>query len=136
MTVTNSAECGAYDLSVKLTQGSKSCETGKIEEFSSGDHLKWNTHNNNMGDCSSTEFDLDELFLNFSLITSYGNDYCPATFEVNFERGIYNYEDFDDYATDWHIGDYRISSYKTPGYYFFTGTSTEGIIRTRVLFEG
>ena len=31
---------------------------------------------------------------------------------------------------------YRISSNKTRGYYFFTGSSTEGIIRMRVLFEG
>ena len=31
---------------------------------------------------------------------------------------------------------YRISSYKTRGYYFFTEPSTEGIIRMRVLFEG
>ena len=34
MAITDSIECGAYDLSAKLTQGSKSCETGKIEEFS------------------------------------------------------------------------------------------------------
>ena len=31
---------------------------------------------------------------------------------------------------------YRISSYKTRGYYFFTRPSTSGIIRTRVLIEG
>ena len=31
---------------------------------------------------------------------------------------------------------YRISSYKTRGYYFFAGPSTAGIIRVRVLFEG
>ena len=31
---------------------------------------------------------------------------------------------------------YRISSYKTRGYYFFVWPSNEGIIRTRVLFEG
>ena len=31
---------------------------------------------------------------------------------------------------------YRISSYKTRGYYFFARPSTAGIIRVRVLFEG
>ena len=31
---------------------------------------------------------------------------------------------------------YRISSYKTRGYYFFIEPSTAGIIRARVLFEG
>ena len=31
---------------------------------------------------------------------------------------------------------YRISSYKTRGYYFFAGPSTAGIIRVRVLLEG
>ena len=31
---------------------------------------------------------------------------------------------------------YRISSYKTRGYYFFVWPSNEGIIRMRVLFEG
>ena len=31
---------------------------------------------------------------------------------------------------------YRISSYKTRGYYFFVRPSTAGIIRMRVLFEG
>ena len=31
---------------------------------------------------------------------------------------------------------YRISSYKTRGYYFFTSPSIAGIIRMRVLFEG
>ena len=33
-------------------------------------------------------------------------------------------------------GIYRISSYKTHGYYFFIRPSTAGIIRMRVLFEG
>ena len=80
--------CGGYELSAKLTQHNKSCETGKIKEFSMGDHLKWNTHNNNMGDCSSTEFDLDEPFLNFRLISSNDN-YCPGTLLVNFEHSIY-----------------------------------------------
>ena len=41
---------------------------------------------------------------------------------------------FDDALRDATI--YRISSYKTRGYYFFAGPSTAGIIRTRVLFEG
>ena len=31
---------------------------------------------------------------------------------------------------------YRISSYKTRGYYFFIRPSTAGIIRMRVLVEG
>ena len=31
---------------------------------------------------------------------------------------------------------YRISSYKTRGYYFFARPSTAGIIRMRVLIEG
>ena len=80
--------CGGDNLSVMLTQGSKSCETGKIVGFSGGDYLRWNSHNNNMGDCSSTEFDLDEPFLNFRLISSNDN-YCPGTLQVNFEHGIY-----------------------------------------------
>ena len=84
--------CGGKNLSVILTQGSKSCETGKIEEFSGGDYLKWNSHNNNMGDCSSTGFNL-ELFLNFRLISSSYDNYCPGIFQVNFEHGIYY--DFD-----------------------------------------
>ena len=84
--------CGGSDLSVILTQGSKSCQTGKIDGFSGGDYLKWNSHNNNMGNCSSTEFNLDEPFLDFRLISSYDN-YCPGIFQVNFEQGIYY--DFD-----------------------------------------
>ena len=32
--------------------------------------------------------------------------------------------------------EYRISSYKARGYYFFIRPSTAGIIRMRVLFEG
>ena len=89
MTIDNGRlNCGGYGLSVKLTQGSKSCETGKIVDFSGGDFLEWNSHKNNMGDCSSTEFDLDKPFLNFRLISSYDN-YCPVTLLVNFEHSIY-----------------------------------------------
>ena len=33
-------------------------------------------------------------------------------------------------------GIYRISSYKTRGYYFYARPSTTGNIRVRVLFEG
>ena len=91
--------CGGYKLSVKLTQGSKSCETGKIEEFSGGDYLKWNSHRNNMGNCSSTEFNLDELFLNFRLISSDDN-YCPGTLQVNFEHGIHYKFDIGGYYDD------------------------------------
>ena len=80
--------CGGYNLSVKLTQGSKSCETGKLEGFEGSDYLKWSSHINNMGDCSSTEFDLDEPFLNFSLISN-DDYYCPHTLQVNFDHGIY-----------------------------------------------
>ena len=84
--------CGGTGLSVILTQGSKSCQTGKIEGFYGGDYLKWNSHNKNMGNCSSTKFNLDEPFLNFRLISSDDN-YCPGIFQVNFEHGIYY--DFD-----------------------------------------
>ena len=95
--------CGGYGLSVKLTQGSKSCETGKIEEFNEGEVLKWDSHNKNLGNCSSTEFDLAEPFLYFNLIHSLENEdkYCPKVFQVNFEHGIY-YEktigDFSDFG--------------------------------------
>ena len=121
---------GGYDLSVKLTQGSKSCETGKIEDFSTRDFLKWNSHNNNMGDCSSTEFDLNELFLNFTLITSYYNNYCPGSFQVNFERGIYNYYDFDVYPKIGTFARYnqqtneRVHSAKRRGKYFYSTLAT------------
>ena len=36
----------------------------------------------------------------------------------------------------YELNEYRISSNKTRGYYFFTGPSNAGIIRTRVLIEG
>ena len=47
-----------------------------------------------MGNCSSTEFDLNELFLNFRLIISKANSkkMCPTTFQVNFEHGEYNFD--------------------------------------------
>ena len=47
--------------------------------------------------------------------------YKPWFLQVDFWRGKLTY---------------RISSYKTRGYYFFKRPSTAGIIRMRVLFEG
>ena len=103
MTIDNGRlNCGGYGLSVKLTQGSKSCETGKIEEFEKGEVLKWDSHNNNLGDCSSTEFVLDEENLNFYLINSLENDdkYCPRKIQVNFEHGIH----YDYFIDNFHVG--------------------------------
>ena len=92
--------CGGFSLSVKLMQGSKSCETGKIEEFETGDYLKWNSHKNNMGGCSSTEFQLDKQILKFRLISGSGDNYCPGTLQVNFKHGIHYKFDVDGYYDD------------------------------------
>ena len=78
-------------------------------------------------------------------IYSFTRDYIPIVAQVLIitENQKYNLRFEADFIylcknlagkAIWYI--YRISSYKTRGYYFFVRPSTAGIIRMRLLFEG
>merc|ERR1712129_160126 len=94
------SHCGGDLLKVELSQGSTSCETGESGAFNGGDTLKWSSTNDKLGACSSTSFNLDQMFLDFKLISS-DNNYCPGSITIPFDHdvtyslGINSY-DYDD----------------------------------------
>ena len=60
-------------------------------------------------------------------------NYLPGMFVAVDNYDVINFLYKEAYGSGLYT--YRISSYKTRGYYFFSEPSTVGNIRTRVLFE-
>ena len=83
--IDESKDCGGEDLSVRLIEGTKECETGKYGVFAKGQTLEWN----NLGTCNSNrKFDLHEDRLQFKLKTTSTNKFCACQLKVTFEHGI------------------------------------------------
>jgi hypothetical protein len=93
--LTNS-HCGGDHLKVELSQGSKSCETGKTGPFSGLQTLEWSSDHDNIGACSSTKFNLDQTFIDFKLKASEDN-YCPKTLTIEFAQGVTYSKDINGY---------------------------------------
>ena len=85
MTITTGYYCGSDPLKVRLSQGSTSCETGKVDSFSALTTLRWGP--SNLGACSTTNFNLDQTFMDFKLISSSDN-YCPGSLTITFDHGV------------------------------------------------
>ena len=92
--------CGANGIEVKLKQGSTTCQTknhGSGSGFDRGETLYWN----DLGNCDTTEFNLDDVYINFYLKANSGDNYCPNRFSVEFKavgsvgRASYKSEDID-----------------------------------------
>ena len=88
--------CGGGPLSVKLGQGSTSCETGEVDSFSALTTLRWGPGHNNLGACSTTNFNLDQTFMDFKLKSSSDN-YCPGSLTITFDHGVTYSKTIDGY---------------------------------------
>ena len=87
--IDKSKDCGGEDLSVRLIEGTKKCETGNHDSyggvFAKGKTLEWS----DLGTCNSnTKFDLHEDKLQFKLKTNSRNKFCACQLKVTFEYGI------------------------------------------------
>ena len=91
-------DCGGYRLRIEIIQGFNSCYTYEMDEFSSGDTLKWSSSNKMLGDCRDFEINADEI-LTFKIQAFSYNDFCPELLQVELEQG----EVFEsDHMEHWH----------------------------------
>ena len=81
------SDCGGYKLRIEIIQGFHSCYTYEMDEFSSGDTLKWSGSNKMLGDCRDFEINTDEM-LRFKMKTFSYNDFCPEVLHVKLENGV------------------------------------------------
>jgi len=80
----SSTFCGAHQIEVKLKQGSTTCQTGNHGSgsgFDPGETLTWD----DFGNCDTEEFDLDDVYIDFYLIASSEDTYCPNRLSVGFK---------------------------------------------------
>jgi hypothetical protein len=73
--------CGGSDVYIELIQGSNSCSTRKHGDFDKGVIISWT--GNKLGSCLKREFDIENDKISFKVKSTYGNDFCPKTLQIN-----------------------------------------------------
>ena len=95
--VDESKECGGDDLQVVVQQGQKICTSNKWGNFMKGNSLEWTptglgnggmtcSRNNNKTQDENIQWELNNVYVNFQLITSSSNSYCPLQFTATFQH--------------------------------------------------
>ena len=96
--------CGGYDLQLHLIQGARECKTNVIDETTLGE-----THWFELGTCKRTAFLVDNPTIDFKMITTTSDNFCPRFVTIYMNGGAkfrsrqldhwHNYKENDDLFT-------------------------------------
>ena len=96
--------CGGDDLQIHLIQGGRECKTNVIDNPTLGESYWFG-----LGSCKSTAFHVDNPTMNFKMITTTGDDFCPKFLTIYMNGGAkfkssqmnhwHDYQENDDLFT-------------------------------------
>ena len=103
--------CGGKIAYIRIIQGQNRCKTGLIEDFSSGDTIKWSGPT--LERCQGKNFNINVHQLQFKIKTKSKNQFCPRTLRISFNN---TYFESDTIGPDIWINKFGTEFYKEMTY--------------------
>ena len=96
----NYADCGGWNVWLRVKQGTKSCRTKKIPSFSRGQELEWSGRQ--LRTCEGTKWNVNVLRMQIKIRSNHGNEFCPKVVRLGFNNTSFEKKIGDDTKLIWY----------------------------------